>query len=120
MMKRMCLVGVGLLWAAHLSAQAGPNTEFIWTQPARDAATAQALTYRYYVDGDADGKVLAGVTCAGAPTILCVAPVPAFTPGNHSIQLTAGNAAGETAKSVPFAFSYGSVLPEVPVGLKLR
>jgi hypothetical protein len=83
------------------------------------AAEAQALTYRYYADGSATGIVLTGVTCAGTTAVTCQAPFPAFTPGSHTITLTAGNVAGESAKSSPFAFVF-VVIPSAPTNLRIQ
>jgi hypothetical protein len=117
---------VGGVWATVVTAQtpppAGPTSFFQWTQPAASAAAAQALSYRYYVDGATAGTVVTGVTCTGTTTITCEAPVPALTPGNHTVQISAASTAGESAKSSPpFSFAYDSVVvPQVPVNLRIK
>lgn len=123
-MKNIWIVVIALLWASSVLAQtpppAGPGSVFQWTQPAANAAAAQGYTYRYYLDSAATGVVLTGVTCTGTTLLItCEALVPAMTAGDHSIQLTAGTAALESAKSSPFSFSYVSA-PGVPLNLKLK
>lgn len=91
-----------------------------WDQAAPDLASAQGYTYRYYPDGAANGTVLGGVTCTGtiAPFI-CVAPFPAFTPGPHSLTLTAANLAGESVPSAPLSFVF-VVTPAAPTNVRIQ
>ena len=102
------LVCVGLLSAQRVQAQtANPGSKFAWTQSA-DAATSQAYTWKVYNDGATTGVTLTPVTCvAGVPTTTatCTVPIPAYTPGPHSVTITATNSAGESPKSDPLAFT---------------
>ena len=93
--------------------------KFAWDQDAPTLADAQGYTYKYYPDGSATGVTFQNVTCTGATSpFVCSAPIPAFTPGNHTITVTAGNIAGESAKSSPFAFNF-VVTPGVPNNIRI-
>src|SRR5262245_34098973 len=102
------------------SAQpATPTSKYQWEQDATDLATASSATYKHYSDGAVTGTALTNVTCTGAPpTFTCIAPIPLYTQGNHTVQLTAGNAAGESAKSTPLSFAFVTV-PAVPKNLRI-
>jgi hypothetical protein len=101
-------------------AQAIPTSKLVWDQPAPDLATAQAYSYKYYPDGAATGIVIAPpITCAlSGPVITCQTAFPAFTPGAHSLTLTATNAAGEGPKSAPLNFTF-VVIPAAPVNPRI-
>lgn len=109
-MHRIALVGLVLVGlAAPVAAQttALPGSKFAWTQSI-DAPTAQAYSWKLYNDGAVTGVALAPVTCvAGTPatTANCSVPMPAYTPGPHTITITATNAAGESPKSDPLTFT---------------
>lgn len=95
------------------------NQRFTFDQAAPTLADAQAYTYRYYPDNATVGIAFTGVTCSGTTSpFVCSVLIPAFTPGNHSITLTAANIAGESAKSSPFAFVF-VVTPSVPVNIRI-
>lgn len=109
-----------LLIPLIISAQnATGASKFAWDQTAPDLSTANAYTYKYYPDGSATGITFTGVVCSGTTTFSCVVNIPAFTPGNHTIQLTASNIAGESAKSSPFAFVF-VVAPVAPSNIRLQ
>lgn len=114
------LVGLFLLLGVGTShAQATSANRLGWDQAAPTLAEANAYTYRQYPDGATTGTVLTGVVCTGTTSpFLCGVPFPAFTPGAHSIQLTAANAAGESLKSLPFNFTF-VVIPSVPANLRI-
>lgn len=91
-----------------------------WDQAAPTLADAQGYTYKYYADAATTGITLAGVTCAGTTSpYQCEVPFPAFTPGNHTLTLTAGNLAGESVKSAPLSFAF-VVTPGAPVNLRIK
>jgi len=99
---------------AQQPPQGSSNQRFAWDQEAPTLADAQG-----YPDGSSTGIAFTGVTCTGTSSpFVCSAPIPAFTPGNHNITITASNVAGETAKSDPFAFSF-VVTPAVPTGIRI-
>lgn len=124
-MKIMCFSAalfLAALASVEVAAQAIPSSKFGWDQTAPTLADAQGYTYRIYADGATTGQALANVTCvttATAGTFSCDAPIPAFTPGNHTATLTASNIAGESAKSSPLAFTF-VVTPAVPAGLRIK
>lgn len=122
-MKRILtfvLAFVFLLSAARLDAQVTAANKFGWTQGAPSLADANGYEYRVYADSSTTGSVLSGVVCTGtASPFDCTAPIPAFTPGNHTAQLTAKNIAGESAKSDPLSFVF-VVTPAKPLGFGIR
>jgi hypothetical protein len=93
---------------------ATPTSKFLLDIVAADAPTAQAYTWRLYLDGAATGTVVSGVTCASASGVItCTVPFPAMTPGSHSATFTAANTAGESAKSAAVTFAL-VVVPNTP------
>lgn len=102
-----------------LSAQATPASKLVWDQSAPTLVDANSYTYKYYPDGATTGITLTGVTCTGtASPFVCQVSWPAFTPSNHTLQLTATNIAGESIKSDPFAFVF-VVTPAKPVNIRI-
>ena len=90
-----------------------------WDQAAPTLVEAQAATYKYYLDSSATGIAFVNVTCSGTVSPFpCQVVTPIFSPGNHTIQLTASNAAGESLKSSPFAFSFVVTLNS-PSGIRI-
>ena len=115
-MKKIGTVfAAAVLWAAAVSAQPATGTsQLAWDQANATPTEAQAFTFRTYSDGAATGVVLTGVTCAAVGGVtVCQVAFPAFTPGPHTLQLTAANAAGESAKSVVLSFTF-VVVPSAP------
>jgi hypothetical protein len=119
-MKKLLLVLLLLISPIMIGAQnATSSNHFTWDQPAPDLATANSYTYKYYPDALA-GVTFSGVVCSGAATpFSCTVLIPAFTPGSHSIQLTASNLAGESAKSVSFPFIF-IVSPGTPANIRIN
>lgn len=108
-----------LLLGIGLQGQAVPSSRFGWDQNALNLADAQAYTYKYYADGATTGVNFNNVTCSGATSpFQCSVSIPAFTPGNHTIQITATNIAGESGKSPPFAFVF-VVTPSTPQNVRI-
>lgn len=127
------IVGVSLVAAflimasaPMVSAQTPATTanKIAWDQQATTLAEAQAYTYKYYPDGATTGVTLTGVVCTSvaAPTgslIQCEVAFPAFTPGSHTLTLTASNQAGESAKSAPLSFAF-VLIPQSPNNLRIK
>jgi hypothetical protein len=110
-----------LLFSTVSHAQATPTSKLTWTQPNETAITAGQLTYKYYPDNQTTGIALNNVLCVsttsgGVTLATCNANFPAFTPGSHSLQLTASNSGGESPKSVPFNFTFVAV-PSAPISI---
>lgn len=118
-MKKLIFVLLFLSFCSIANAQATGNSKFIWTQPNETASSANQLTYKYYPDSGSVGTVLTSVTCTGTTTITCTVNFPAFTPGQHSIQVSASNAAGESPKSDPFNFTF-VIVPAKPINLGIQ
>jgi hypothetical protein len=117
MMKKLVLAF--LLIPVLAQAQATNSSRLVWEQPNATLAEAQAYTYRYYPDGNATGTSLTNVICAEQnTTITCASDFPAFTPGSHSLTITALNAAGESSQSAPFMFTF-VVLPSTPINIRI-
>jgi hypothetical protein len=110
-----------LLVVSSAGAQTStPASKLTWDQASvASAAEAQALTYRYYPDGSTTGTTLAGVTCTGTTPVVCQATFPAFTPGAHTLTMTAANAAGESVKSAVFSFTF-VVIPAAPGNIRIQ
>lgn len=102
-------------------AQTGtPASKLAYDQSAATLAEAQAFTYKYYPDGSATGTTLTSVVCSGATApYTCVVSFPAFTPGTHTLQLTAANVAGESVKSAVFSFTF-VVQPTAPANIRIQ
>jgi len=121
--KKFLIAAALLLFATTAFTQPIPATgasRFTWTIASPTLADSQAYTYKVYADGSTTGITLTGVTCTGtvAPFV-CEAPIPAFTPGNHTATLTASNIAGESAKSDPLGFNF-VVTPSKPGNFGLK
>lgn len=117
MKKLLIIVGIVLLPIIGL-AQATGTSKLLFDQQAASLAEANGLGYKYYVDGATTGVSLT-VTCTGVTSpFVCSAAFPAFTPGSHSLTLTASNAAGESAKSALFGFTF-VVIPAVPSNIRI-
>lgn len=122
--KILQIVGVtvfALFLAQGASAQqAQPSSKLGWDQQAADVNEANSFTYKYYPDAAPTGTVLASVVCTGATApFLCQAPFPAFTPGPHSLTLSASNAGGESLKSTALTFTF-VVIPSPPTNLRIQ
>lgn len=125
-MRRLILAAslLSLCVAGPVTAQTPPaigTSMLVWDQDAPDLATAQSYSFKYYPDGAAAGTALSGVSCSGsASPFLCQAAFPAFTPGTHTLVLTANNVAGESPKSAPpFGFVF-VVTPGAPANLRIK
>ncbi len=87
---------------------------------ASDAPTAQGFAYLLYADGATVGTPLVGVVCVPLTpgNADCSVKLPAFTPGMHTVRLSAKNAAGEGPKSDPLDFVF-VVAPGKPTNLRV-
>jgi hypothetical protein len=116
--KKLVLVLL-LLLPGVVYAQAIPSSKLAWDQSGVDLATVQAYTYKYYPDLATTGTTLSNVTCSGTTSpFQCEVAYPAFTPGNHTIKISASNIAGETLSDL-FAFTF-VVQPAKPLNLHIK
>lgn len=118
-MRKLVLILSLLVLPIIANAQAIPSSKLAWDQSGADLATVQAYTYKYYPDLATTGTVLSNVTCSGTTSpFQCEVAYPAFTPGNHTVKISASNIAGETL-SDPFAFTF-VVQPAKPLNLHIK
>ena len=123
-MKSLLLAALCLLMSATAVAQQPPiataNSRFELDQPAATASEAASYLYKFYLDGSQSSATLVPVSCSGAGSpFVCTAGVPPLSPGNHRIEITASNSAGESDKSVPFDFSFVET-PGKPANIRIR
>jgi hypothetical protein len=87
---RIGLFAAFVLLASIASAQdATGASRFQWDQDGTDLPTVQSYVVNHYSDGAA-GLVLNAVVCVvNAATFTCTAPIPAYTPGLHVVNITA-------------------------------
>lgn len=110
--------------AAQAQTTVTPTNKLVWNEQGPDLPTVQAYVFKVYADGAAAGTVAAAVVCGvrqlpDTTGFTCFLPFPAFTPGSHTLTLTASNAAGESAQSAALAFTM-LVTPVVPGGLRIQ
>lgn len=111
-----------LLFVLSLAGKAEAQSTLAWDMPNTTQADAQSYTYRVYLNAATVGTVATGVTCtaAGSPSVTtCRLTLVGLTPGKYSVQLTAANSVGESAKSVVLAFSTLTI-PNVPFNLRIE
>jgi hypothetical protein len=120
-MKHLILVCAFALSTTVLSAQVGtPTNHLAWDQGGPDLATVQSYSYNLYPDAVAVPTILTSVTCSGtASPFTCTVAFPTFTPGSHTLTVTAVDAAGESAKASPSLSFQFVVIPLAPVRLRV-
>jgi hypothetical protein len=107
-------------YAVRVNAQATGTSKLVWDQIAPDLVTANSYIYKYYPDSSLTGTSLNPIVCTGtASPFTCSVSYPAFTPGNHTLTVTASNAAGESLKSIPFPFTF-VVIPAAPTNIRIQ
>ncbi len=114
----VCLLGIT---ASPVSAQtpAVPSDKLGWSQSADDITK---FGFVLVVDGQRQSSQMTGVTCVSASgAYTCTAPLPALTPGNHTLALIAvrtdGTLVAESQPSSPLAITI--VVVTAPAGLKI-
>lgn len=121
-MKKFLLLAFFLLIPslAHAQTTGVSGQKFAWDIAAPDLVSAQGYTYKFYADGATTGTPFVGVVCSGtAAPFQCEVTIPAFTPGNHTLTVTATNVAGESPKSTPFVFTF-VVTPASPANIHIK
>lgn len=120
-MKRLVLLILALLaLAIPASAQTTGTTssKLILDEAAPDLATAQSYSYAYYPDVATTPTPIV-LVCAGTSSpFTCSGNFPAFTPGGHTLSVTARNVAGESIHSAPLSFTF-VVVPNAPQNLRI-
>jgi hypothetical protein len=126
MKKTLFTILTALTFAGVVSAQTPtgtPSSQLSWDQVAPTVNDARAYVYKYYPDGAtaaSAGVTIPTVTCTGLTSpFQCSASFPAFTPGPHTLTLTASSAAGESAKSPSMSFTF-VVIPAAPANLRIE
>ena len=118
-MRRLAIViGILLMATAAAAQTATPSKSLAWDQPDATLTEALAYTYTHYDDAGLTGVALTGVTCVTGVPVTCSAPFPAFTPGAHTVAITATNEAGESLPSTPLPFTF-VIIPSAPVNLRI-
>ena len=119
-MKRVLLTLILVLAIPSISwSQATTISRLAIDQGAPDLVTANSYTYKYYPDNAIAGIVLS-FTCTGTSSpFLCTTSFPAFTPGAHTLTVTASNIAGESPKSGILSFTF-VIIPSVPTNLRIQ
>jgi hypothetical protein len=127
-MKRILLLAFVLTLGSVASVQAQtatPASKLVWDEIGQVSATAGSAAYKAYVDNQTTGTPLSGVSCAAAVSPLnpaadstCQAPMPALTPGAHTITLTQSIGGAESVKSTALSFTY--VVVVTPTSLRVQ
>jgi hypothetical protein len=118
-MKKLLLVLILILIPSLSFSQATGTSKLLFDQSSPTLVEANSYTYKYYPDTAITGIILTPVICTGTTSpFTCSVSFPAFTPGTHTIQLTAGNTAGESVKSTSFSFTF-VVIPGIPVNIRI-
>lgn len=123
-MKKIFIIGLLVIASVPILGQTPPiataNSILAWGMPGPDLASVQTYTYRYYPDAAATGTILNAVTCTGTITpFQCSVAFPIFNQGNHTLRLSAANAAGEGIPSGPFAFTFVGK-PGTPINITIK
>jgi hypothetical protein len=122
-MKRAYFLAVLIVTFASVAYAQPPATgssKIGWDQAAPTLAEAQGYTFKYYPDTATVGTTLISVTCVGTVSpYQCEVAFPAFTPGAHTLTLTANNLAGESVKSAPLSFAF-IVTPSSPSNVRIK
>jgi len=122
-MKRAYFLAVLIVTFASVVYAQPPATgssKIGWDQAAPTLAEAQGYTFKYYPDTATVGTTLISVTCVGTVSpYQCEVAFPAFTPGAHTLTLTANNLAGESVKSAPLSFAF-IVTPSSPSNVRIK
>lgn len=122
----LMVIGFSNVANSQLIPNVGAIAKLVWDQEGPNQVAVSAYTYVVYKDGldTATGaptgtvQVLTGVTCTGLVSPFnCSAPFPSFTPGVHSLVMTATNAAGQSLASTRFSFTF-VVVPNAPKNVR--
>jgi hypothetical protein len=109
MKKLILLLSIILIPSSSFSqVQVGPTAKMVFNAPTGATTVAQALsfTYKHYIDNTTTGTTFVPTCSIVLLNVECESPLPALTVGNHSIQITATNVAGESLKVPVPALSF--------------
>jgi hypothetical protein len=108
---------------AQAQTPATPKSNLAWDQDAPTLAVATGYEYAVYID--AAPRLVVAATCTGvASPFACQTPIPAMTPGDHSLAVTASDNTSvpgvtqESLKSTAFPVRL-FLAPQVPKGLRI-
>lgn len=111
-MRAIIVAGAALLLASVVSAQT--QTRLAWDMDTTGLSDTSVLSYQIAIDGAAFATV--PVTCAGAlPKLVCTTPLPAMTPGTHTILVRAMAGVVEGLPSSPFPVA----VPGIPAAVRI-
>jgi len=117
-MRKFLVLTFLFLVPSILQAQATGDSKLLFDQTAVTLVEANSYIYRYYPDAATTGVILTVICTGTVSPFTCSAAFPAFTPGTHTLTLTAANLAGESAKSAPFTFTF-VVVPGIPANIRI-
>lgn len=127
-LRRVVGVLVWLALAASVSAQIRPNPTgtsgtLFWSQPAESLQTAQAYTYRYYIDTNAT-PIAMSASCAGtASPYECNGPLSTLASGTHDyiLEVVCSTCTTQAVKALPITYNNaGSNGLVAPTGLRME
>ncbi|MGH9425850.1 MAG: hypothetical protein ACRD2L_06030, partial [Terriglobia bacterium] len=79
----------------------------------------EAYEYRHYDDGGPGVLFMTPISCPlNTSFFACIVDIPAYTPGLHTVFITAANAAGESGPSNTLSFNM-VVTPATPTNFRL-
>lgn len=116
-------VVLGMLAGVAHGQSATPASSILWDQAGPDLATVQAFGFKYYADGAGVGVAFpSAVVCTGTVSpFVCKVLFPAFTPGTHTIIVTASDTtvtpALESVKTGTLSFKM-VLAPAAPTNLR--
>lgn len=93
---------MGFLLVASSAHAQTPSFKLGWNQTLGASETFASLaSYQWTLKIDANAATVVTATCVNGTPPSCTAPLPAMTPGTHTLVLTAFNGFGSAA-SAPF------------------
>jgi len=120
-MKKLVLLILLLVLPTSVYSQATGTSKLVFDQSAPTLTEANSYIYRYYPDTAVSGIPLTTVCTGTTSPFICSAAFPAFTPGSHTLSLTAASSASptsESGKSVLLSFTF-ILIPSIPTNPRI-